>query len=122
RWTETVLHSFCSLANCADGSNSLSGLVVDATGNLFGTAWNHGGNGGGVLFQVTPDGSYSVVHDFCDQENCADGSTPLNQGGLVIDASGHIFGTTSRGGKTNNGTVFEFDGATLKVMQSFCAQ
>lgn len=122
RWTETVLHSFCSLANCADGSNSLSGLVADASGNLFGTAWNHGGNGGGVLFQVTPDGSYSVVHDFCDQENCADGSTPLDQGGLFIDPSGHIYGTTNIGGKTNNGTVFEFDGTTLNIVQSFCAQ
>ena len=97
RWTETVLHSFCSLANCADGSNSLSGLVArcERKSLRYNQPWGtKGSNGGGVLFQVTPDGSYSVVHDFCDQENCTDGSTPLNQGGCLTHRS-HSTDTSS---------------------------
>jgi hypothetical protein len=48
--------SFCSLANCADGSGPAAGLIADASGKLFGTT-NHGGaNGGGTVFEITGSG------------------------------------------------------------------
>ncbi|HEY4843994.1 MAG TPA: hypothetical protein VIH78_18635 [Terriglobales bacterium] len=33
-WTETVLYSFCSEGNCADGSQPETGVVFDGSGNL----------------------------------------------------------------------------------------
>src|SRR5206468_3295053 len=42
-WKETVLHAFCSAADCGDGQSPSGGLVMDAAGNLFGVT-NFGGN------------------------------------------------------------------------------
>jgi uncharacterized repeat protein (TIGR03803 family) len=45
-WTETVLYSICSQANCTDGSQPTYGrLLMDRAGNLCGTT-ELGGNGG----------------------------------------------------------------------------
>jgi uncharacterized repeat protein (TIGR03803 family) len=55
--TETVLYSFCSQSNCADGSYPEAGLIMDGAGNLYGTTVSGGstsGAGPGVVFMVTP--------------------------------------------------------------------
>ncbi len=56
-WTETILHKF---TDGADGNpNGLSGVAVDASGNIFGTAAAGGnnltncGDGCGVIFEIT---------------------------------------------------------------------
>jgi uncharacterized repeat protein (TIGR03803 family) len=52
---ETVLYSFCALANCADGSNPAAGVILDKAGNLFGTTISGGENGThGVVFELKP--------------------------------------------------------------------
>jgi uncharacterized repeat protein (TIGR03803 family) len=56
---ETVLYSFCSQANCADGSTPAAGLIEDSAGNLYGTTANGGtGNctgsvGCGTIFEIS---------------------------------------------------------------------
>jgi uncharacterized repeat protein (TIGR03803 family) len=42
--TETVLHSFCVDAGCSDGAGPVAPLIMDATGNLYGTT-GFGGEG-----------------------------------------------------------------------------
>jgi uncharacterized repeat protein (TIGR03803 family) len=55
--TPTILASFCSLANCADGFAPFSDLIADAKGNLFGTTVDEGANGeGGTVFEITDSG------------------------------------------------------------------
>jgi uncharacterized repeat protein (TIGR03803 family) len=52
---ETVLYSFCSQPDCADGYNP-GGLLEDKLGNLYGITL-YGGNQGegyGVVFELTP--------------------------------------------------------------------
>ena len=96
--TETVLYSFCpQLMNCADGAVPRAGLIMDAAGNLYGTASNGGDVGKGVVFELSPDPSgytESVLYSFCPQlMNCADGAVPL--AGLVMDGTGNLYSTTS---------------------------
>jgi uncharacterized repeat protein (TIGR03803 family) len=94
-WTESVLHSFGGV----DGSFGSAGLIFDTAGNLYGMTYVAcGGCGeGGTVFELqpNPDGTWteSVLHSFTGG---ADGSFPT--GGLIFDAAGNLYGTTSEGG------------------------
>lgn len=51
----TVLYSFCAKANCADGKQPSGGVILDGSGNLFGTASGGGSaNNGGTVFELKP--------------------------------------------------------------------
>jgi uncharacterized repeat protein (TIGR03803 family) len=96
-WTETVLHSF---TNTTDGGFPQSGLIMDATGALFGTtALGPGFAGQGTVFQLTPPAAgqtgwtHTVLHAFAD---ASDGSYPI--AGVTMDATGALYGTTEFGG------------------------
>jgi uncharacterized repeat protein (TIGR03803 family) len=54
-WTEIVLYSF---ANAPDGANPLDGVIIDPSGNLFGTTERGGpGSATGAVFELSPSGS-----------------------------------------------------------------
>ena len=99
--TEIVLHSF-TVGN--DGGYPSSGLVADASGNLYGTTYIGGASHLGTVFEVTPAGAESVLYGFCGQANCVDGAYPVAS--LVVDAQGNLYGTTLEGGSQSFGTVF----------------
>jgi uncharacterized repeat protein (TIGR03803 family) len=127
-WTKIVLHRFCAETNCADGQNPHAGLMMGTTGKLYGTTWN-GGNGEGVVFELTPNADRTawretVLYSFCPSGgSCTDGQAP---NGLIMDAAGNLYGTTSAGGVLNAGVVFELtpnvDGTawTEIVLHRFC--
>lgn len=127
KWDETVLHSFCSMANCADGWTTLSGVTIDGAGNLYGASWRGGtanafcgSDACGLIYEVAPDGTETTPYIFCQQANCTDGRAPLDQGGLVLDQAGNLYGTTGEGGINDNGTVFRLSGTTLETLYTFC--
>ena len=93
-----VLHEFCSLSGCADGNGPAAGLIIDAEGNLYGTTYYNGlfGLGAGVVFKVAPDGTETVLYNFCSGIHCVDGAYP--QAGLIMDVAGDLYGTTPYGG------------------------
>jgi uncharacterized repeat protein (TIGR03803 family) len=99
---ETVLHTFGSIED--DGAYPESSLVFDSNGNLYGTTIQGGTFGlpGGVVYQITPQGVYSIVYDFGGK---ADGSAPA--GPLLPDLDGRLIGTTTSGGAEGPGTVYE---------------
>jgi uncharacterized repeat protein (TIGR03803 family) len=110
-----ILHSFCARPFCADGEYPSAPVKIDAEGNIFGTTSvggnTYGGSGGGVLFRLSADATYKVLHRFCSVTNCADGVYPVD--GVIIAPSGLLYGTTSSGGAHptdgfSAGTVFEF--------------
>jgi uncharacterized repeat protein (TIGR03803 family) len=119
--TFTLLHNF----NGPDGASPSAGLVRDAAGNLYGTTENGGsgcgsgqGCGGGVVFKVNKAGKVTVLYNFCSASGCTDGAQPT--GGLIQDAKGNLYGTTSGGGSSGYGTVFELSkNGTEKVLYSF---
>jgi uncharacterized repeat protein (TIGR03803 family) len=97
---ETVLHSF---AGCPiDGEYPKAGVIRDPAGNLYGTTY-HGGTspGSGVVFRLDSTGTETVLFSF----NGGDGSEP--KGGVIRNSAGNLYGTTSYGGTSNPGVVFE---------------
>jgi uncharacterized repeat protein (TIGR03803 family) len=119
--TETVLYSFCTQTNCPDGEEPNVGVVLDQKGNLYGTTPHGGAHGAGVVFRLTPPGTYRVLHSFCALNNCRDGLSP--QGGLLLDQKGNLYGTTSYGGVYGGGVVFKVTPEGKEtVLYSFCAQ
>lgn len=102
-----VLYTFCSKANCSDGSGPEAGLIADQAGNLYGTTVGGGANGFGTVFRLAPDGTETVLYSFAAG---GDGAYPHAR--LIMDGSGNFYGTTSGGGAggcggSGCGTVFK---------------
>lgn len=123
--TESTLYSFTG-AN--DGGRPYSGVIRDASGNLYGVAY-FGGNsactgGCGTIFELGATGSLTVLYSLAGG---ADGGNPI--GGMVMDGAGNLYGTAQnygnlncdkRGGNPGCGTVFRLSAARkFKVLHEF---
>ena len=100
-YSERVLYSF---KGGSDGDHPQAGLTADSQGALYGTTQYGGASDMGTVFRLTPSrGGYSerVLYSFGRNP---DGAQPV--GGLCRDSSGAIYGTTTVGGRHNDGTVF----------------
>jgi uncharacterized repeat protein (TIGR03803 family) len=97
--SETVLHSFSG----ADGDSPVAGLVRDAAGNLYGTTAGGGASGLGTVFKLDTSGKGRLLHSFTG--GATDGAFPA--AGLVPDAAGNLYGTTTQDGAFGQGTVFK---------------
>jgi len=114
----TDLHDFMG---GSDGSGAQNDLIMDASGNIYGTTWGqYDGAGDGNVFEIAADGTYSVLYSFAGG---SDGSHP--GAGPVMDQSGNLYGTTYQGGGggcagSGCGTVFKLapDG-TESVLHAF---
>jgi uncharacterized repeat protein (TIGR03803 family) len=115
----TALHSF---TGGADGCYPTGPLIGNPTsGDIYGTAESCGGStGAGVLFKLDASGNQRVLYTFTGS---ADGGGP--RGGVIGDAAGNLYGTTSYGGAGGGvalpgGVVFKVDAAGHeKVLYSF---
>jgi hypothetical protein len=101
--TPTTLVSFTG----ADGEAPLTALIIDASGNLFGTTFNGGRRvNGGTVFEIAKtNGGYASAPITLANFTGANGKEP--QAALMADASGNLFGSASTGGADGDGTVFE---------------
>ena len=112
----TVLHSF--VGGSTDGRAPVAGLLLDGAGNLYGTTRFGGASDLGTVFTVRTDGSgFALLHSFADLPT--EGTTP--SGGLITDGAGSLFGVTSSGGASDQGTVFRLgtDGSGFTILHSF---
>jgi uncharacterized repeat protein (TIGR03803 family) len=106
-WSFSVLQAF----NGNDGEEPV-GVTLAANGNLYGTTENGGAastkcsDGCGTVFELTPTGSgqwtESVLYAF---PGGTEGSQP--PGGVILGASGNLYGVASDGGTANGGVAFE---------------
>jgi uncharacterized repeat protein (TIGR03803 family) len=106
---ETVLYNF---TGGADGGDPNAGVILDAAGNLYGTAVDGGAYGGGVVYKLAPSGQQTVLYSFMDSTNCfgcpsTDGNFPY--GGVIMDSAGNLYGTTASGGTSGWGTLWKLD-------------
>ncbi len=92
--------NFNLLYSLSGGKGPVASLIMDASGNLYGTNYSDGAYGYGSVFELTPSGggwTYASLYDFTGG---SDGANPA--GTLVMDASGNLFGTTYAGGNTGS--------------------
>ena len=72
----------------------VAGLILDASGNLYGTTSEGGAYVYGTVFELTPKAgggwTEKVLHSF---GGTGDGISPY--AGLIFDAAGNLYGTTS---------------------------
>jgi len=103
-WTVSVIYSF-SGGSSSTACLPTSGVVLDSAGNLYGTADQCGIGNQGSVYRLTPSAggwTETTLHEFTGG---SDGAQPY--GGLLLDASGNLYGTTIAGGVGNTGVVFE---------------
>jgi uncharacterized repeat protein (TIGR03803 family) len=102
--TFTILHTF---GGTPDGGGP-SSLIRDRAGSLYGETHGGGAFNKGSIFKVTPAGHEALIYSF---GVLPDGAFP--SGGLIADANGNFYGTTTEGGAFGgpfgNGTVFKID-------------
>jgi uncharacterized repeat protein (TIGR03803 family) len=101
-WTTTILSSF----NGPGGT--WSSLVSDQAGNLYGESQPADNKGTGTVYELSPGTSgwtKKTLFNFNYANSALDGFFP--SGGLALDASGNLYGTTRQGGAYGQGTVFE---------------
>ena len=101
--------NFFLLYSLGVSGSSTASLIMDGAGNLYGTAWSGGAYGSGSVFKLTPSAggwTYTSLHDFCaDGPPCSDGAQPW--GNVILDGNGNLYGTTTAGGASDLGVVFE---------------
>jgi hypothetical protein len=130
-WPYTVLYDFCTLSGCSDGEAPTGGVVFNSAGDMFGTTYNGGAKGDGVVYELAESSGKweeSVVHTFCSNKSaggaCLDGSNPWYD--LVFDSSGAIYGVTQYGATGNGGVLYKLthgsEGWTESVLHGFCVK
>src|SRR5262249_9650258 len=99
----------------SDGAGP-TGVIQGADGNLYGTASGGGTSGFGTIFRINTDGTaFTTLHSFSG----SDGKSPFE--GVIQAADGNLYGTTSDGGASDYGTVFEIaaDGTGFVSLHDF---
>ena len=118
-WKESVLYNFTVFSYSPN--QYCAGLVVDSSGNLYGTTYENGAKTLGMIFKISPSGQETTLYSF---QGPPDGAFPV--AGLIRDSAGNLYGTTSEGGTGTKcggvgcGTVFEFTSSgQLKILHNF---
>ena len=103
---ETVLFNFNP--NNSNGAFPGYGVIMDEEGNLYSPADAGSAAGGGVLWELSPDGNEKVLWYFGGCRGCFKPSGP--EGRLLMDAAGNLYGVTASGGVKGKGTQCEYYG------------
>jgi uncharacterized repeat protein (TIGR03803 family) len=118
----TSTYSFCVDPNCADGQVPLLPPVLGNDGNLYGVTTGGNGHGStiaGTIYKITLDGQLTTLHTFCPLP-CSEGVSPT---GLILASDGNFYGTTTVGGKNNQGTIFRISPAgKFDLLYTFCSK
>jgi uncharacterized repeat protein (TIGR03803 family) len=115
-WTEKVVYFFTAVN---EGSNPTNGVVIDASGNLYGTTSTFS-DVASTVFELTHSSgnwTFTTLHSFSAS---GDASNPE---GVILDSSGNLYGASYQGGVNGDGAVFELahssSGWTESVLYSF---
>ncbi len=116
--TLTVLHNFTG----ADGTEPLAGITFDQQGRIYGTTYAGGYQENGVVYRGVREGAgwiFTPIYTFRGPDGGGgDGSGPLAR--VVFGPDGLLYGTTSTGGTSGNGTVFSLQPPASACKTTLC--
>jgi uncharacterized repeat protein (TIGR03803 family) len=98
-----------------NGATPTTGVIADASGDLFGTTESGGTSGDGTVFEIAAGSTFiTPLASFT-------GTNGLEANGLILDGNGNLFGTTQSGGAYSDGVVFEIahGSSSVAVLASF---
>ena len=120
-WKYQVLWTF---AGGNDGAAPSGSLIMDASGNLYGTSTGGGTGVVGTVFELSPPAndskpwSESILYNFTGN---SDGGEPM--GNVLLGSDGNLYGTTAGYGQYNYGTVYRLTQSggkwSLSVLHAF---
>jgi uncharacterized repeat protein (TIGR03803 family) len=114
----TILHNFEDGTVTDDGGEPAAALVQGRDGNFYGTTQLGGSGAGGTVFQMTPSGTLSILHNFVDGSVTNDGQNPVTP--LIQASDGYLYGTTTAGGSAHDGAIFRLTPLVpLTIVHSF---
>ena len=93
-YTYKVIHNFTNIGS--DGAIPFGGLILDHSGNLYGTTWLGGLYGSGSVYRIAPHGRswrYTSLYSF---KGVTDAAGP-GFGALVLRKGCSLYGTTEGG-------------------------
>jgi uncharacterized repeat protein (TIGR03803 family) len=97
--TLTVLHSFCTEANCMDGAYPYN-LIQASDGNFYGaTTGGSTTQGIGSIYQITLAGAFKVLY--------TGSGHPFTS--VIQDTNGTFYGASFNGGTDGDGSIFSFN-------------
>ncbi|MDE2126674.1 MAG: VCBS repeat-containing protein [Armatimonadetes bacterium] len=106
----TYPYSFASAGGAL--YNPVGRIALNSSGTKFGMG-ELGLSGAGGIWALTPAGGFTTPGVF----NFTKGAAPT---GLITDGTGNLFGTTSEGGASGDGTIFEIPVAGgITILHSF---
>ncbi len=123
----TILHSFPAFSYQTNFSNSEGAepngaLTLGSNGNFYGTCGFAGNGGSGSVFEISPSGTFEVLHLFSQLSSSGygngDGAYP--DGDLLLASDGNFYGVTYGGGPNTAGTIYRLTpSGTLTNLYSF---
>jgi uncharacterized repeat protein (TIGR03803 family) len=101
--------TFTTLYKFGSGGPPTAGLVEGTDGNLYGTTYGYSGKQNGMIFKITPSGTFTSLH-----------SGGAFAAGLILGTDGNFYGTSLAGGTLGYGWVFKITpGGTLTTLHNF---
>ena len=104
-----LAQTFSTLYLFGSGGPPTAGLVEGTDGSLYGTTDGYAGKQNGMIFKITPSGTFATLH--------AGGAFAT---GLILGTDGNFYGTSLAGGTLGRGWVFKSTpSGTLTTLHSF---
>lgn len=100
-----------SAGSYIDGTEPRNGVILDSSGNIFGTAYYGGDSNRGTVYEVVK--GTNTIKALTSFGGGSPGAYP--SGNIVMDGGGNIYGTTESGGKANLGTIYKLASGTSTV-------
>ncbi|HEX9160015.1 MAG TPA: choice-of-anchor tandem repeat GloVer-containing protein [Rhizomicrobium sp.] len=131
-WTLKSLKSFCvgKPPNCQSDQGPSVTLVVDTSGNIYGTAYFAGAGNDGAVFELESKGGNKYALHYIHTFAGSDGAGPWDisyagqNTGAPYDGKSPLYGATIAGGTAGNGTVYSLTpgngGWNFQTLYNFC--